>query len=105
MKATFRVAGLQERQRTMVTIRLDLDEELIKSTGYIGHSIDDAVRELVVVELYRRGTVSSGKAAELLGMDRYAFIRYASGLGIPFIDMTDEEWQVERRLLDSLPDR
>lgn len=41
-------------------------------------------REAVVLELYRRGIVSSGKAAELLGMQRFDFVGYADKLGIPF---------------------
>jgi predicted HTH domain antitoxin len=50
---------------------------------------------MIVLELYRRRTISSGKAAELLGMGRADFIAYASRLGIPFFDMTDQEWEAE----------
>ena len=28
-------------------------------------------------------------------MPRLAFISYASHLGIPFLDMTDDEWEAE----------
>ena len=56
------------------------------------------VKECVVLELYRRGLLSSGKAAELLGMQRVAFIRYTRRLGIPFLSMTDDEWEEEVRL-------
>jgi predicted HTH domain antitoxin len=55
-----------------------------------------------VLELYRRGTISSGKAAELLGMERFDFIKHASRLGIPFFDMTDEEWAAEMDRLKAL---
>jgi predicted HTH domain antitoxin len=48
--------------------------------------------ELIVLELYRRRQISSGKAAELLHMDRLAFIQYASRQGIPFLDMSPEEF-------------
>ena len=44
-----------------------------------------------ILELYRRKEISSGKAAELLGMQRFEFVRYASRLGIPFFDMSKEE--------------
>ena len=49
----------------------------------------------MVLELYRRGVISSGKAAELLKMAREQFIGYASQLGIPFFDMTEDEWRAE----------
>ena len=48
-----------------------------------------------VLELYRRREVSSGKAAEWLGMERVEFIRYASRLGIPYIELDDQELQAE----------
>jgi predicted HTH domain antitoxin len=51
--------------------------------------------------LYRRGTISGGRAAELLGMDRYDFIRYAAKLGIPYFAMTEEEWNAEVDRLDT----
>ncbi len=58
--------------------------------------------ELIVLELYRRGHLSSGKAAELLGMERIGFIRYASRLGLPYFDMTESEWEAEVKGLSDL---
>jgi len=49
------------------------------------------VKELTVLELYREGEISGGKAAELLNMDRFEFIQHASRLGIPFLDITDDD--------------
>ena len=49
----------------------------------------------MVLELYRRGLLSSGKAAELSNMERFEFVRYASRLGIAFFDMTEDEWKAE----------
>jgi hypothetical protein len=51
---------------------------------------------LMVLEPYRQETVSSGKAAELLGRDRWEFIRYASRLSITIFDLSADEWQAER---------
>ncbi len=65
-------------------------------------SLDSFVKELAVLELYRRHLVSGGKAAELLGMERFEFIRYASRLGIPFMDMSPEEMADEAALIQTL---
>lgn len=46
-------------------------------------------------ELYRRGLISSGRAAELLGIPRLEFIRRASELGIPYFRFSEDEWQAE----------
>ncbi len=63
---------------------------------------DDAnlIKEAAVLELYREGKISSGKAAEILGMDRFEFIRYAGKKGIPYIRITSEELEEEVRLLE-----
>lgn len=63
---------------------------------------DDAnvIKEAAVLELYREGKISSGKAAEILGMDRFEFIRYAGKKGIPYIRITPDELEEEARLLE-----
>ena len=57
--------------------------------------LEGYAEELMVLELYRRRQISSGKAAELLGMDRIAFIQYASRLGVAFFDMSEQELAAE----------
>ena len=80
----------------MNTITLNLEDELAALLQGMNQPPSQAIREMVVLELYRRGTISSGKAAQLLQMTRWEFIRYASRLGIAFFDMTPDEWQSER---------
>ena len=78
-----------------MTINIPLDPELTGLLQMFDKPVPDTARELIVLELYRQGKISSGKAAELLSLERVAFIQYASQLGIPFFDMTAEEWQAE----------
>jgi predicted HTH domain antitoxin len=80
----------------MTTISLQLEDDLSALLRATNQSVQRAAREFIILELYRRGTISSGKAAELLQMARWEFVRYASRLGIAFFDMTDEEWQTEQ---------
>lgn len=86
----------------MSAITVQLDEDLAALFHSFNQSLQDTARELMVLELYRRGTISSGKAAQLLGMERVAFIQHASRLGIAFFDMTEDEWAAERAQADSL---
>lgn len=79
----------------MSTVQIDLADDVVSLLQETERPVADAARELIVLELYRRGAISSGRAAELLGMEQFAFVRYASGLGIPFFDMTTEEWEAE----------
>lgn len=87
----------------MSPIKIDLDEDLAALLHETNQTVENAAREMIVLELYRRGAISSGKAAELLGMPRVGFIQHASRLGIPYIDMTPDEWEAEKATLDAWP--
>jgi len=52
-----------------------------------------------VLELYRQGKISSGKSAEILGMDKFQFIDYSAKKGIPFIRISPEELEEEVKRL------
>lgn len=54
----------------MSTISIDLEEDLVALLHQSNQPVARAVREFIVLELYRRGAISSGKAAQLLGMSR-----------------------------------
>ena len=79
----------------MTTVTLQLDDELATILRRSGQALQQSLREQIVLTAYSRGDLASGKAAQVLGMDRIAFIKHASRLGIPFIDMDDEEWKAE----------
>ena len=81
---------------------VQLDDELVALLERTRKPLDKAAREAIVLDLYRRAIVSSGKAAELVGMERFEFVRLASDLGIPYFSMTSEEWDAEKAASDSL---
>ena len=60
-----------------------------------GLPIEKIALEAIVLDLYRRAAISSGKAAQLLGMSRIEFIQSSGRLGIPSIHMTPEEFAAE----------
>jgi len=86
----------------MSTVSIDLEEDLVALLRQSNQPVARAARELIVLELYRRGTISSGKAAQVLGMSRVEFIQYASRLGIPYFAMTEDEWKAEQMQSDRL---
>ena len=59
----------------MNTVRIELDEGLAALLHQTNQSAQDAARAMIVLELYRRGVISSGKAGELLGRSRVDFIQ------------------------------
>jgi len=73
-------------------VKVDLGADLSDLLRHLNKPLDASARELIVLELYRRGNVSSGKAAELLRMSRREFVQHASYLGISYFEMTADEW-------------
>jgi hypothetical protein len=59
-----------------ITGYLQMDNEEIKSLIY----------RLLLYDLVRRGVISSGKAAELAGVDKMSFITDMGHMGIPYFD-------------------
>ena len=72
----------------MTTIQLEIDDDVAALLGAEADPIEQTAREMIVIELYRRRSISSGKAAELLGVRLEEFIMHSSDLGIPYFDMT-----------------
>jgi len=50
-----------------MTINIPLDSDLAGLLQMFDRPLKDTARELIVLELYRQGKISSGKAAELVG--------------------------------------
>jgi predicted HTH domain antitoxin len=69
----------------MATIQID--DELLSALPGNQPGASAQLRELAVLELYRRRVLSSGRAAELLDMERDEFVRHASRLGIPYLEL------------------
>ena len=86
----------------MQTLKLDLPQDLAALLQGFNQPLEQSARELMVLELYRRGLLSSGKAAELSNMECFEFVRYASRLGIALFDMTEDEWKAEAAFTQTL---
>jgi predicted HTH domain antitoxin len=86
----------------MGAVPVELDPDLVALLEELQRPAKQAARELIVLELYRQGEVSSGRAAQLLGMEREAFIRHASEQGIPYFQLEGEELQRELEAIKKL---
>jgi hypothetical protein len=62
---------------------VELTDELAELLGRVQPSLEKATSEAAVLELYRRGIISSGKAGELLGMDRFVSSATQTSWGSP----------------------
>lgn len=86
----------------MVTMSISLEDDIVPLLGHLRPTPDQAARELIVTELFRRGLLSAGRAAELLHLDRGEFHRLLAELGIPYFTLTDEDWIIEQNSVNLL---
>jgi predicted HTH domain antitoxin len=83
----------------MAPVHIELDQDVVALLEGLRRPAKDAARELIVLELYREGALSSGRGAELLGVPRDDFIRHASARGIPYFQLRGDE--LRREIADS----
>jgi predicted HTH domain antitoxin len=79
----------------MSVVQVELGEELPELLQSLDRPVQQSARELIILELYRQGRVAAGKAAELFGMGRSDFLQVASKVGVPYFEMTTQEWNDE----------
>ena len=79
----------------MAPVQVELDQDLVDLLEELNRPVKQVARELIVLELYRQGEISSGKAAQLLGLGREQFIRQASEQGIPYFKLQGQGLQRE----------
>jgi len=80
---------------------ITLDEELAEILRSEAGSLEAAASEALVMELFRRGRVSIGKACELLRVPREAFARRADDLGIPYFLINKDDWAAELATIEA----
>jgi len=86
----------------MSHVSVELDDELVEVIRPLNPSLSEAARELMVLELYRRSSVSAGKAAESLHITKPEFLQLAAQCGVPYFSLTVEEWEAERHRSEQL---
>jgi predicted HTH domain antitoxin len=83
----------------MSLIQLEVDESVTELLGDSPEQIERTALEIIVLDLYRRHVISGGRAAEILNLDLLTFIRWSGSLGVPYFDMTPEDWEQELRAI------
>jgi predicted HTH domain antitoxin len=86
----------------MTSIQVELDDEVVRLLRRSEQPVEQWARELIIYELYRRGEITTGKAAELIGMERFSFMEEASRAGIPYFQYDAEDLRAELTASESL---
>ncbi len=83
-------------------LSVELPESVVQLLGPTPQDAARHLAELAYVELFRRGEVSSGWAAEKLGISKDAFREMLYAHDVPYFDMSEEELRRDVEVATSL---
>lgn len=75
----------------LVRVQLDVPRDLVRILDATESELGPRLMELVVIELFREDQISSGKAANVLGLSKESFIQLLGRRGVPYFTETQEE--------------
>ncbi|MCB1035650.1 MAG: UPF0175 family protein [Acidobacteria bacterium] len=80
-----------------VKIEVELPRDLVAALNVDPSELGLRAREWILLELFQEGIISSGKAAEVLGMTKSAFLQLLDLHGLAYLDasLDDLERQQE----------
>lgn len=74
-----------------VKIEVELPSDLVLALNVEPAELGRRAREWIVLELFQEGTISAGKAAEVLGTTKSGFLQLLDLHGIPYLDASSED--------------
>lgn len=83
-----------------LTFELDLPEELLEGFDSEAEATQEA-KEAFVMELLRRGAISQGKAASVLGISRWDLPQLMAEYGVPSVMVEPDELARDKEALDN----
>ena len=91
----------------MSIVQVDLPEDLLRAASVNANALSPAltsreVAKLLALELYREGSVSLGRAAELCGVSQAEFMQFAAEREVE-LHYTHGDLEQDRRFIECLP--
>ena len=85
-----------------LTVALDLPRDLLGALDVPQAGLEARLRELIALELFREGRISSGKGAELLGISKLEFIHLLAQHGLSYFTESPQELAAEVTMLEQV---
>ena len=81
----------------MRKLTIPLSDDLLAASGQTPEALEDEMRFLLAVKLYETKRLSIGKAADFCGKGKIEFMDAIGKLGVPVINLDDDQIQEEFR--------
>ena len=85
-----------------LTITLRFPRDLLGALEVPPEQLETRLRELIALQLFQEGRISSGKGAELLGLSKLDFIKLLARHGLAYFTESPEELIAEIETLERL---
>jgi len=70
----------------VLKVEIELPQNLLAALGIPESELGRQAREWVLLELFQEGKISSGKAAEILGLSKAQFLVLLHQRNLPYLD-------------------
>jgi len=81
----------------MNAITIECPDELLVALSSTREQFEQEARFVLAAKLYELGRLSSGKAAQLCGLDRVTFLLSLHRVGVAALDLDERELEEELR--------
>lgn len=83
-------------------VQMEFPTDFLSILNVSKRELERRLREMVVIELFREGRISSGKGAELLDLPLWDFLKLLASYDIDYFAQTPEELETEVEKLEKL---
>lgn len=81
-----------------VKFEVELPSDLVMALNIEHSELGRRAKEWIALELFQEGIISAGKAAEILGQHKSAFLQLLAAHRLPYLDSAPEELEADARV-------
>ena len=85
----------------MAKVMISLPDQILKIAGITGVEISTEVNRMLILELYREGKISLGRAAEMAEAPLADFMNFMAGHNT-YLNYGEADWQADEETLKRL---
>jgi len=82
------------------TVEMEFPTDFLSILNVSKPELEHRLREMMFIELFREGRISSGKGADLLGISLWDFVQLLASHNTNYFSQTPEDLDVELDTLD-----